>query len=118
MKIGIVGSRNLVVEDIGKYVAGADEIISGGAKGVDACAAAYAEATGLHMTVFLPEYSRYGRAAPIVRNQRIVEAADKIVAFWDGSSKGTQSVIRYAEKLGKPCEVVFCKPCEGYLRKA
>ena len=60
-------------------------------------------------TVFLPEYERYGRAAPIVRNKQIVDYADKIVAFWDGSSKGTLSVIRYAQKLGKECVIVICK---------
>ena len=57
---------------------------------------------------FLPEYDKYGRAAPIVRNKKIVDYADKIIAFWDGQSKGTCSVIEYARKAGKPCEVVIC----------
>ena len=59
--------------------------------------------------MFLPEYERYGRAAPIVRNKKIVDYADKVIAFWDGNSKGTLSVIKYAEKLEKLCEVVICK---------
>ena len=36
----------------------------------------------------------------IVRNKEIVDYADKIIAFWDGASKGTLSVIKYAEKNG------------------
>ena len=109
MKIAIVGSRDIIVADIGKYVSDGDEIVSGGAVGVDACAAEYAKKHGMKLTVFLPQYARYGRAAPIVRNKEIVDYADRIVVFWDGKSKGTQSVIQYAEKRGKPCEVILCE---------
>ena len=77
--------------------------------GVDTCAADYAKENGIMLTVFLPEYERYGRAAPIVRNKAIVDYADQILAFWDGRSKGTQSVIRYAEKTGKPCKIILCE---------
>ena len=109
MKIAIIGSRNITRVDIDKYIEGCSEIVSGGAKGIDTCAAEYAKVSGVRLTVFLPEYERYGRAAPIVRNKQIVDYADKIVAFWDGSSKGTLSVIRYAQKLGKEWVTVICK---------
>ena len=109
MKIAVIGSRNVTVADIGKYISGGEEIVSGGAVGVDSCAAEYAKENGLKLTVFLPQYERYGRAAPIVRNKEIVDYSDRIVAFWDGSSKGTLSVIKYAKKVGKPCEVILCE---------
>lgn len=109
MKIAVVGSRNVTINDIGTYLSDADEIVSGGAKGVDTCAAEYAKEKDLKLTVFLPEYDRYSRAAPIVRNKKIVDYADQIIAFWDGSSKGTLSVIRYAQKTGKPCKIIFCE---------
>ena len=35
MKIAIVGSRNVVIGDLDRYISDADEIVSGGAKGVD-----------------------------------------------------------------------------------
>ena len=54
----------------------------------------------------MPEYERYGRGAPIVRNKQIVDYADEVVAFWDGKSKGTLSVIKYCEKTGKRCRVL------------
>ena len=108
MKIAIVGSRTVTVDNIEDYISKGDEIVSGGAKGVDRCAADYARQTGCKLTEFLPEYERYGRAAPIKRNQKIVDYADRVVVFWDGSSKGTLSVIKYAEKVGKPCEVILC----------
>ena len=109
MKVAIVGSRGVCVSDIGKYVSDAEEIVSGGAVGVDFCAVCFAKEKGIRLTEFLPQYERYGRAAPIVRNKEIVDYSDKIVAFWDGSSKGTLSVIKYAQKMGKPCEIIICK---------
>ena len=109
MKVAVVGSRSIFATDIGMYISDGDEIVSGGAVGVDSCAAEYAKKNGLKLTVFLPQYERYGRAAPIVRNKKIVDYADKIIAFWDGKSKGTLSVIKYAEKTGKLCEIILCK---------
>ena len=109
MKIAIVGSRNISVSDIDKYISHADEVVSGGAAGVDRCAAEYAKKKGIKLTEFLPRYERYGRAAPIVRNKEIVDYSDKIIAFWNGSSKGTLSVIKYAQETGKPYDVIICK---------
>ena len=82
-----------------------EEIVSGGAAGIDSLAAEYARRNGLKLTEILPQYDRYGRAAPILRNKRIVEYADQILAFWDGSSKGTLWGVRYAEKIGKPIKM-------------
>ena len=108
MKLAIIGSRSLTNIVLDKYIScGVEELVSGGAVGVDSCAAEYAKNKGLRLTVFLPEYEQYGRAAPIVRNKKIVDYSDKIIAFWDGKSKGTQSVIKYAEKQGKECEVIL-----------
>lgn len=109
MKIAVVGSRKITKVNLEKYVSEGDEIVSGGAVGVDSCAAEYARKNNLKLTVFLPQYDRYGRGAPIVRNKAIVDYADKVVVFWDGSSKGTLSVIKYAEKIGKMCQVVLCR---------
>ena len=109
MKIAVVGSRNIAVNNIGKYIPNCDEIISGGAVGIDTCAAKYAQENGIKLTVIVPQYERYGRAAPIVRNKEIVDYADKIIAFWDGNSRGTLSVIKYAEKVRKPCDVILCE---------
>lgn len=109
MKIAIVGSRTITPPSLESYVSKQDEIVSGGAIGVDSCAAEYAKSKGLPFTEFLPDYKRHGRVAPIVRNKKIVDYADKIIVFWNGSSRGALSVIKYAEKVGKPCEVIICK---------
>ena len=108
MKIAIVGSRSLTSCNIGNYVSDGDEIVSGGADGIDRCAKEYANKNGLKLTEFLPEYEHYGRAAPILRNRQIVDYADKIIVFWNGRSKGALSVIKYAKKVGKECRVIIC----------
>ena len=109
MKIAIVGSRNKTVTNLEKYLSIHDEIITGGAKGIDACAREYAEKNGLKLTEILPEYERYGKAAPIVRNKKIVDYADRVIVFWDGISKGSLSVIQYAKKTGKNIDVIILK---------
>lgn len=109
MKVAVIGSRSILTADLGSYISDGDEIVSGGAVGIDSCAAEYAKKNGLKLTEFLPQYERYGRAAPIVRNKEIVDYADKVLAFWDGKSKGTLSVIKYAEKVAKLCEIILCK---------
>ena len=110
MKIAIIGSRSVQVENMEYYLPKQyDEIVSGGAEGIDTCAAELARRKGIKLTEFLPMYEKYGRAAPIVRNKKIVDYADEVIAFWDGASRGTLSVIRYCEKTGTPCKIIKCK---------
>ena len=106
MKIAVVGSRSIASVDLSPYLSDCDEIVSGGARGIDTCAAEYAKAHGIKLTEFLPEYERYGRGAPIVRNRLIVDYADQILIFWDGKSRGTTSVIQYAKDLEKPYRIL------------
>lgn len=73
MKVAVIGSRGLRVSDLGNYLPEeVSEIISGGAKGVDTCAKEYALSRGLKLTEFLPEYKKYGRAAPLKRNITVI----------------------------------------------
>ena len=86
MRVAIVGSRSLTVQNLEAYLPqGVTEIISGGARGVDTCARQYALRHHLKLTEFLPDYARYGRAAPLKRNITIIENADLVLAFWDGN---------------------------------
>ena len=111
MKVAIIGSRNLTDIDISEYVPDeTKEIISGGANGIDTLAEQYADKHGICKTIIKPEYEKYKRNAPLMRNKEIVEKSDFIVAFWDGQSRGTKHVIDYAKKLKKKIEIyVFSK---------
>lgn len=108
MKTAVIGSRGITDVDIGAYLPeGTDEIVSGGAKGVDTLAREYAESHGIKLTEFLPDYAKYKRGAPLKRNEQIIEYADVILAFWDGQSKGTKFVIDKAEKCGKEVRIIL-----------
>lgn len=106
MKVAVVGSRNLQIVDLEKYLPeGTTEIISGGAVGIDSSAKEYALNHGIPLTEFLPDYRRYGRAAPLKRNISIIESADLVLAFWDGASRGTGFVIKNCKRMGVPVKV-------------
>lgn len=111
MKVAVIGSRGLSVPNLGAYLPeGTDEIISGGARGVDTSAREYAQAHGIRLTEFLPEYDKYGRSAPLKRNITIIEHADLVLAFWDGVSRGTAFVIKKCRDTGKPVKVFRAAP--------
>ncbi len=105
MRVAVIGSRceedglaDLIRDHLPPYTT---EIVSGGAKGVDQVARAVAKELGIPLTEFLPDYETYGKRAPLVRNDRIVDYADMVLAFWDGDSHGTQYVIGECLKRGK-----------------
>ena len=110
MKVAIVGSRNLTVDDFSEYLPReTTEIISGGAKGIDSCVEEYAARNHIKFTVIKPEYEKFGRLAPILRNKTIVSQSDAVVAVWNGESKGTAFVIRECKRQNKPCKTVIIK---------
>lgn len=107
MKLLIAGSRSIKDFDISSYIPVDTElIISGGANGVDALAEAYADKKRISKLILRPRYELYRRAAPIKRNEQMVEICDKVLIFWDSVSKGTKHTIDYANKIGKPIEII------------
>lgn len=103
MKVAVVGSRSIKAYPIGDLIpAEATEIISGGARGIDAIARKYALQHGIPLTEIRPAYARYGKGAPLRRNLEIIAQAELVIALWDGSSTGTAQVIAECRKQGKP----------------
>ncbi|MBQ9082332.1 MAG: DUF2493 domain-containing protein [Clostridia bacterium] len=81
-------------------------IMSGGCRGTDALAEQYAAAHGYAIERYVAEWARYGRAAGPIRNRIMVECADYVIAFWDGKSCGTRSLISYTKKAQKPLYII------------
>ena len=82
MKLAIIGSRSLTINNLEDYIPeNTVEIISGGAKGIDSCAKKFALKHSLKYTEFLPKYNLYGRYAPLRRNLEIISNADMVLAF-------------------------------------
>lgn len=77
-------------------------IISGGARGADSIAEQWANAWDYPIKIFPAEWDKYGKSAGYRRNIDIVDNCDMLIAFWDGTSRGTKHSIDIAEKQGKP----------------
>ncbi len=109
MKVAVIGSRSLTL-DVSAYIPeNCTTIVSGGAKGIDTCAAEHAKANGLRLIECLPNYEQFKKDAPLRRNDRIIELADLVLAFWDGRSHGTKYVIDKCAARKKPCRVFLVK---------
>ncbi len=107
MRVAIVGSRDInEIEDFGSFLPSeTTSVVSGGARGVDRIARNYARMHDMELIEILPDYKLYGSRAPLVRNDRIIEMADLVLAFWDGRSGGTAYVIRRCHEKGVPVRV-------------
>ena len=107
MKLLIVGSRSITDFDLSPYISKeVDTVISGEANGVDSLAESYADMHRLSKYIIRPRYDLYGRAAPIKRNEQMVNMADSVLVIWDGKSKGTQYTIKCSEKMNKPITLI------------
>ena len=107
MKLLIAGSRSITDFDLSPHVpADVDLIITGGAKGVDTIAEQYARQRGIPTLTVKPAYEKYGRAAPLRRDEEMVEMADAVLVIWDGGSRGSKHTADYARKKGKLLTVV------------
>lgn len=110
-KIGIVGSRRRDTEEdfrqcekifLSLYKEG-DEIISGGCpKGGDRMAEVIAKKYGIPIKIYFPNWEKHGKAAGFVRNTKIAEESDVLIAIVASDrAGGTEDTIKKADKLGK-----------------
>lgn len=108
-RVAIVGSVNYPCQGLVQaYVAAlpADAVVvSGGARGVDTYAEEAAKARGLKTLIFHADWKKLGRRAGPIRNGQIVAHPDRVVAFWNGSSRGTLSTLVQAHRADLPIEV-------------
>ena len=117
MNIAVIGSRKVdessweyIQKRLAVYVKPEDIIISGGAIGIDKLAERYAKENDIPTQIFLPNYKKFGsKQAPHERNMLIVNTSDIVIAFWDGKSPGTRSVIAFAKRKNKRI-VVYLLP--------
>lgn len=95
--IGIVGTRRrdtsaaykLVEDKFNELYELGDWIVSGGCeKGGDRFAEVIARKTGIPIIIFYPNYSKYNRGAPFLRNTTIAEKSDILIACVAPDRKG------------------------------
>lgn len=108
--VAVIGSRNFHDEPYLFHILDQfciRQIVSGGARGADTMAKRYAVQRGIAMIELRPDWRRYGRGAGLRCNQDVVEAAECVIAFWDGRSRGTGHAISLARAVGKPVYVFW-----------
>lgn len=102
----LADGRERVYAIVDRIAGAGNDLVSGGAAGVDTWAEERASELGINSFIFKAEWKKYGRGAGFRRNKTIVEYADDVIAFWDLVSRGTEHTISYAIKLHKPV-IVF-----------
>lgn len=85
------------------------EIVSGTANGADKLGEKYANEKGYPIKQFRPDWDGLGKSAGFKRNEDMAKYADALIAFWDGSSKGTKHMIDLAKKHGLKIKVINYK---------
>ena len=105
MKTIIAGGRDitdyqLVLDAIKESQFPISTVVCGGAKGVDTLGERYATEMNLQLNMFIPDWDTHGRAAGPIRNRKMAENAEALIAVWDGKSRGTKNMIETARKLG------------------
>jgi predicted Rossmann fold nucleotide-binding protein DprA/Smf involved in DNA uptake len=110
LKVAIVGSRHFSEPDrVADYVRSLPakaSVLTGSASGVDAAATKAAREKGIPVQVMPASFDEMADASKAAaRNQRLVDACDVLVAFWDGSSKGTRATVERALDSGKEVHV-------------
>ena len=73
-------------------------IVCGMARGADTLGERYAISKGYEVARFPADWGKFGKAAGYKRNEQMAQNADALVAFWDGSSRGTKHMIDLAHK--------------------
>jgi hypothetical protein len=120
--VAIIGSRslkeyNLVQEAVIESGFDITTVVSGGAGGVDRNAKRYAQDNNLGYVEFLADWDdisvegavlavnkynkKYNKLAGFSRNQKIIDAADAVIAIHNGSP-GTKDSLKRAKLKGIP----------------
>jgi hypothetical protein len=107
IRVIIAGGRDF--QDLDKLVEVCDrvfkdyqqvEIVSGVANGADKLGELYANERGHLIKQFPADWEKYGKSAGYRRNAEMAKYAGALIAFWDGTSKGTSHMINLAKEKG------------------
>jgi hypothetical protein len=91
-------------------------IISGTAMGADKLGERFAEEKKIPLEKYPAEWDKYSRSAGYRRNMLMAEKADALIAFWNGSSKGTKHMIDIAKRQKLRIEVIIVQKVERKKR--
>jgi len=113
MNIAVIGSREVFSEAqiehemLVEFNIDEDRLISGGDRGVDSIDEGIVEGNDAWAKSpwIIKPINPANKMDYLFRNIEIITVADKIMAFWDGKSRGTKFVIDYAKARKKNIKV-------------
>ena len=110
IRLAVIGSREGFLGDPGTFIEKLIEIekikkedliiVSGGARGVDSLAEAWADSEGVKKLIFQADWKGKGKGAGYIRNVDIIENSDLVLAIWNGESRGTLHSLILAKRKG------------------
>lgn len=122
--VTIIASRSIssevLFEQIYFVLRGQPFRLQTGGHSVAEAAAAYVAKYGWEARELKPAYAKHSHYMQAIseRNQALIKTADRVLALWDGKSKGTASEIALAKRYGKPLQLVrigATKQAQGVL---
>lgn len=81
-------------------------VVSGHASGADSLGEKFAQEHNLQCELHPADWERHGKAAGPIRNKEMADVSDALIAFWDGNSRGTKSMIDLAQRKGLQVAIV------------
>jgi len=114
MNVLICGSRDwnnveLILDRLSSIPKGST-LIHGGCRGADLLGAQIGKELGLKVVCFPAEWTKNGRAAGPLRNQKMIDEGkpDLVLAFHNNidSSRGTKDMLSRARKHNIPYEII------------
>ena len=89
----IISGKNKTVNKIGDIF------------GADYYGEEFAKEFKLEVEEYPADWDKHGKAAGPIRNEQMAKAANAVIVFWDGKSRGSKNMIDMAEKHNKPLRV-------------
>lgn len=86
-----------------------DEVVCGGAKGVDSLGEMFANENVIAVKKFDAEWDKYQGLAGPIRNNKMAVYSDALFLIWDGESSGSLHMKNVMIKLGKPVYEVIIR---------
>lgn len=106
MKTIIAGSRTATRQNVLDAISACawsnsiTTVITGKAQGADAYGEEWARSKGIQVLEFHADWAKYGKRAGPIRNVAMANAAQALIAVWDGESRGTANMIEEARNRG------------------
>jgi membrane carboxypeptidase/penicillin-binding protein PbpC len=107
----ITGSRNITAKEyvfyiLDKSIKNGDAVIQGGAEGVDSFVLEWCQNSTLNINFkTVRPVNPKDKLSYLFRDAEMIGMCDRVIAIWDGKSRGTLFTMNYAKARGIPLTI-------------